>query len=96
MQERGTYAYQNNFIDYHLGVYATKPYLSAAVYWALEEFRVRPRWDGGNPHPDPPYHRKGLVSFTGVQKPAYLEVQRIYRATDQLFDGRRGRLIAGG
>lgn len=83
VQERGTYAFQSDFVDYHLGVYATKPYLSAAVYWALEEFRVRPQWDGGDPHPNPPFHEKGLVSRTGVKKPAYYEIQRIYRATRQ-------------
>jgi beta-glucuronidase len=84
VQERGTYQFQSDFVDYHLGVFASKPYLSAAVYWALEEFRVRPEWDGGNPHPDPPVHEKGLVSFTGFKKPAYYEIQRIYHATRQL------------
>lgn len=83
VQERGTYQFQSDFVDYHLGVYATKPYLSAALYWALEEFRVRPEWDGGDPHPHPPVHEKGLVSFAGFKKPAYFEVQRIYRATQQ-------------
>jgi beta-galactosidase/beta-glucuronidase len=84
VQERGTYQFQADFVDYHLGVFATKPYLSAAVYWALEEFRVRPRWSGGDPHPQPPVHNKGLISFTGFKKPAYYEVQRIYRGTRQI------------
>jgi beta-glucuronidase len=44
---------------------------------------VRPDWDGGNPRPQPPVHQKGLVSFDGVRKPAFFDVQRIYRATKQ-------------
>jgi beta-glucuronidase len=84
VEERGTYEFQQAFVDYHLGVFATKPYLSGAVYWALEEFRVRPDWAGGNPHPNPPLHEKGLISFTGVRKPAYFDVRTAFHATRQL------------
>ncbi|HEY1538745.1 MAG TPA: glycoside hydrolase family 2 TIM barrel-domain containing protein [Solirubrobacteraceae bacterium] len=87
VEEKGTYAYQQDFVNYHLGVYATKPWLSGAIYWALQEFRVRPNWDGGNPHPDPPIHAKGLLHFDGEKKPAWFDVQRIYKATDQLGGG---------
>ena len=71
-------------MNFHLGVYATKPWLSGAIYWALEEFRVRPGWDGGNPRPNPPIHQKGLISFAGVRKPAFFEAQRLFKATAQL------------
>lgn len=84
VQEKGTYAYQQDFVNYHLGVYATKPWLSGAIYWALQEFRVRPNWDGGNPHPDSPIHAKGLLHFDGTKKPAWFDVQRIYNSIDQL------------
>jgi beta-glucuronidase len=87
VEEKGTYAYQQDFVNYHLGVYATKPWLSGAIYWALQEFRVRPNWDGGNPHPDSPIHAKGLLHFDGEKKPAWFDVQRIYKATDQLGGG---------
>ncbi len=50
-EERGTFSFQQDFVNFHLGVYATKPWLSGAIYWALQEFRVRPDWDGGNPRP---------------------------------------------
>jgi beta-glucuronidase len=83
VEEKGTYAFQQDFVNYHLGVYATKPWLSGAIYFALQEFRVRPDWDGGNPRPQPPLHQKGLVSFDGVPKPAFFDVQRIFRATKQ-------------
>ncbi len=62
---------------------ATKPWLSGAIYFALQEFRVRPNWDGGNPRPQSPIHQKGLVSFDGVRKPAFFDVQRIFLATKQ-------------
>jgi beta-glucuronidase len=83
VEEKGTYAFQQDFVNFHLGVYATKPWLSGAIYFALQEFRVRPDWDGGNPRPNPPIHQKGLVSFDGVRKPAFFDVQRIFRATKQ-------------
>jgi beta-glucuronidase len=84
VEEKGTYPYQRDFVNYHLGIYATKPWLSGAIYWALQEFRVRPNWDGGNPHPDSPIHAKGLLTFAGLKKPAWYDVQRLYAATPQL------------
>jgi beta-glucuronidase len=44
---------------------------------------VRPNWDGGDPRPTPPIHEKGLVTFAGVKKPAFFDVQRLFRATSQ-------------
>jgi beta-glucuronidase len=84
VQERGTYQYQQDFVNYHLGVYASKPWLSGAIYWALQEFRVRPNWDGGNPRPSSPIHQKGLLRFDGSKKPAWFDVQRLFSATSQL------------
>jgi beta-glucuronidase len=84
VEEKGTYQFQSDFVNYHLGVFATKPWLSGAIYFALQEFRVRPDWDGGNPRPQPPIHQKGLISFDGVKKPAFFDVQRSYRATKQI------------
>ena len=84
MEEKGTYAFQQDFVNFHLGVYAQKPWLSGAIYFALQEFRVRPNWDGNDPRPNPPIHEKGLVTFDGVRKPAFGDVQRIYRATPQI------------
>ena len=83
-EERGTNAFQRDFIAFHLGVYATKPWLSGAIYWALQEFRVRPDWDGGNPRPLSPIHQKGLVTLDGVRKPAFADVQAAFRATQQI------------
>jgi beta-glucuronidase len=84
VEEKGTFSYQQDFVNYHLGVYAQRPWLSGAIYWALQEFRVRPNWDGGNPRPNPPVHEKGLLRFDGSKKPAWFDVQRLFAATNQL------------
>jgi beta-glucuronidase len=84
VEERGTYEYQQAFIKYHLGVFDSKPYLNGAVYWALQEFRVRPDWIGGNPHPHPPLHEKGVITFAGDHKPTFADLQAAYKGTQQL------------
>jgi beta-glucuronidase len=84
VEEKGTYAYQQDFVNYHLGVYATKPWLSGAIYWTLQEFRVRPNWDGGNPRPNSPIHQKAVIAFDGTKKPAFADLQRLFRATRQI------------
>jgi beta-glucuronidase len=86
-EEKGTYAFQSAFANFHFGVYATKPWLSGAIWWGLQEFRVRPTWDGGNPRPSPPIHTKGLITQDGVKKPAFFVLQQIFKATQQI--GRR-------
>ena len=82
-EEKGTYEYQQDFIGYHLGVYAQKPWLSGTLYWAIKEFRVRPEWEGGNPRPDPPLHQKGVVGYDGTRKPGFSTIQQLFSATDQ-------------
>ena len=84
VEEKGTFQYQQDFVNYHLAVHGSKPWLSGSIYWALQEFRVRPNWDGGNPLPNPPIHEKGLLRFDGSKKPAWFDVQRLFSATPQL------------
>ena len=84
VEEKGTYQYQQDFVNYHLGIHGSKPWLSGSFYWALQEFRVRPNWDGGNPRPNPPIHEKGLLRFDGSKKPAWFDVQRLFAAVPQL------------
>jgi beta-glucuronidase len=85
-EEKGTYAFQQEFANFHLGVFASKPWLNGALYWTLNEFRVRPEWEGGNPRPTSPLHQKALINYDGTRKPAFTDVQRIYRGTRQ-FSG---------
>jgi beta-glucuronidase len=84
VEEKGTWAFQQDFVNYHLGVYAQKSWLSGAVYWALNEFKVRPGWEGGNPRPNPPLHQKGLLRYGDFsRKPAWEDLRRNYAATKQ-------------
>ena len=88
VEEKGTYAYQREYVNFNLATFATKPWLSGALYWALNEFRVRPGWDGGNPRPNPPIHQKGLTAYgTFARKPAFADAQASFRATEQLGGG---------
>jgi beta-glucuronidase len=83
VEEKGTYQFQQDFIRYHTSVYASKPWLSGALYWALQEFRVRPGWDGGNPRPDPPLHQKGVLRYDGTKKPGWYDLQKAFSAVKQ-------------
>jgi beta-glucuronidase len=83
VEEKGTYEHQQDFVNYHHGVYMTKPWLSGALYWALKEFRVRPSWDGGNPRPNSPIHQKGVIDYDNRRKPAFTDLQRLFRSVEQ-------------
>jgi len=89
-EEKGTYAFQTQFVADHLAVYARKPWLSGAVYWALQEFRIRNGWGGGNPWGQPPLHQKGLVRLDWTRKPAWATLRASYRATRQYVPQRGG------
>ncbi|HZO36131.1 MAG TPA: glycoside hydrolase family 2 TIM barrel-domain containing protein [Solirubrobacteraceae bacterium] len=84
VEEKGTYAFQQDYAKYHYDVYASKPWLSGAIWWALREFRVRPGWDGGNPRPSPPLHQKGVLDFDGKKKPAWTTLHDIFASTPQV------------
>jgi beta-glucuronidase len=81
-EERGTYEYQAELYDYHLNVYATKPWLSGAT-GTLMTFKARPGWNGGNPLPTPPFHDKGVFGYFGNPKPAAGVVSSWYHQTKQ-------------
>jgi beta-glucuronidase len=87
VEERGTYSFQSNAIAYHLGVFASKPWLSGAIYFALQDFAARPGWGGGNPVPDPPFVQKGVFDLQGNLKPADSVLSEIYQATVQIARG---------
>jgi beta-glucuronidase len=83
VEEKGTYAFQSDFVAFHLNAYGSKPWLAGAAYFTLQEFRVVPGWIGGDPWPNPPIHQKGLISFAGVPKPAYYVVRQLFRSIGQ-------------
>jgi beta-glucuronidase len=94
VEERGTYQFQSNSVAFHLGVFASKPWLSGVLYFALQDFAVRPNFNGGNPWPHPPFQQKGLVcgaqppdscpGITDGLKPAFAVVSSIYHSTMQI------------
>jgi beta-glucuronidase len=81
-EERGTYAFQAELNDFHLRVYAKKPWLGGAM-GTLMTFKCRPMWNGGNPRPNPPYHDKGVFDYSGNPKPAAEVVSSWYHKTVQ-------------
>jgi beta-glucuronidase len=91
LEEKGTYAFQEDFIRYHLDVFAAKPWLSGSVYWALQEFRVRPFWGGGNPWGTPPYHAKGVVRLDWTTKPGFAALRAGHRKLRQYVPLARSR-----
>jgi beta-glucuronidase len=84
VEARGTYAFESNSIAFHVGVFATKPWLSAALYYNLQDFAARPGWDGQNPLGTPPFVTNGLVDGGGTEKPAFAVTAALFRATSQI------------
>jgi len=83
-EEYGTYQFQANMLAYHLGVLASKTWLSGAILQTLQDFAAYPGYNGGDPWPDPPLNQKGLVDQYGNAKPGFAVVAASYSATDQL------------
>jgi beta-galactosidase/beta-glucuronidase len=81
VEEKGTYAFQAEFLKYHLDVFDSNPFINGALIWNLRDFRVKPGWEGGNPKPSPPVNFKGLVDDAGKPKPAFAVVQEVFRRT---------------
>ncbi len=84
VEVRGTYQFQADAAEYHLGVFASKPYLAGAMWFALQTFAARPGWTGGDPVGDPPWVQKGEVDQFGNPTPLFPIIQSIYRSTVQI------------
>ena len=84
VEVRGTYQFQANSAAFHLGVFATKPWLSGAIYFPLQDFANNPNYSGGNPYPDPPWDQKGLIDQYRNLKPAFAVVASIFKSTQQI------------
>ncbi len=84
VDERGTYAFQANSVAFHLGVFASKPWLSGAIYFLLQDAATWLGYSGGNPRPNPPFDQKGLIDLYGNPKPAFAILASIYKATTQI------------
>ena len=84
VEERGTYASQINAMQYHLGVFASKPYLSGAIWFAMQDFAARPGWSGGDPVAHAPFVEKGVVDLRGNLKQAFGAMAAIYHGVNQI------------
>ncbi len=84
VEERGTYQFQAAAAEYHLGVIASKPYISGAMWFALQTFAARPGWTGGDPLGDPPWVQKGEIDQYGNPTPLFGVIQSIYESTVQI------------
>lgn len=89
--EKGTYAFQREWMRHHIRTYLRTPFLNGAINWVMRDFRMRPDWEGGNPKPSPPWNQKGLVDELWRKKPAFAEVARLYKSTHPKPPKRRKR-----
>jgi len=82
--QKQTYAFQADYIRRVLGIVSHMRFLSGAIYWTLQEFAVKPHWNGGALPPGEPadsIHNKGLISYSGALKPAWRTAERIFAST---------------
>jgi beta-glucuronidase len=85
VEERGTYQYQSAAAAFHLGVFASKPFVSAAMWFALQDFPAHPGWTGGDPFGDPPFVQKGEIDINGnPRQPLFGTIRSIYTGTQQI------------
>jgi beta-glucuronidase len=85
VEQRGTYQFQTAAAAFHLGVFASKPYISGAMWFALQNFAARPGWGGGDPFPNPPFVQKGEIDIAGNPvQPLFSTIQSIYESTVQI------------
>ena len=86
LTQKGSYEFQSKFVADHLAVHASKPYVNGSIHWALRDFRVTPKWQGGAPATwaTPPWHNKSPIEESDVRKPLYFELQRLFRRVKPL------------
>jgi beta-glucuronidase len=86
--QKQTYAFQADYVRRNLEIVDADRTLDGAIYWTLQEFAVKPRWDGGANLPavdTDSIHNKGLISYGGTVKPAWHVAAREFAAKATLF-----------
>jgi beta-glucuronidase len=98
IEERGTYEFQADNAGFHLGVFASKSWLSGALWFAMQTFAAHPGWGGGDPWPDPPFVQKGTWDQFGQPTPLLPVLSGLYHGTVQIAPatGSRDRSKTGG
>jgi beta-glucuronidase len=85
VEVRGTYEFQADSTAFQFAVFASKPWLSGAIEFLLQDFASHPGWSGMNPNtPDPPWVEKGAVDRYGNLKPVYGVMSTIFHNTQQI------------
>jgi beta-glucuronidase len=84
VEEYGTYQFQSNMLAFHLGVLASKSWLSGAMIQTLQDFIATPGYNGADPWAQPPFNQKGLVDMNGNEKPAFGVVAGAFHAVQQV------------
>ena len=85
VEQRGTYQYQAAQAAFHLGVFATRPWISGAMWFLLQSFATHPGWSGGDPFPHPPFVDKGAIDINGNPvQPLFGTLQQIFGSTVQI------------
>ena len=82
--EKQTYAFQELYTRDVLAAVRRAPTLSGAIYWTLQEFAVKPQWDGGaqlRAAERTSIHHKGLITYDGRPKPAYDVLRKDIKST---------------
>jgi hypothetical protein len=82
--EKQTYAFQELYTRDVLNAVRRAPTLSGAIYWTLQEFAVKPQWDGGaqlRAADRTSIHHKGLITYDGRPKPAYDVLRKDIKST---------------
>jgi beta-glucuronidase len=81
---KGTYEFQDDYLQKTFAVLDQLPFMNGAIYWTLREFAVSPGWTGGATLPPdaPPdgIHHKGLIAYDGTLKPSFAVAQRLFAA----------------
>ena len=70
---KGTHQFGIDWINRTYDIIDQKPYISGVIYWTLQEFALRPKWQGGsNIVQTDSIHNKGVRDyFSNRPKPAY-------------------------
>ena len=85
VEEKGTWAFQQDFVNYHLGVFAQQAVAERRGLLGAERVPRQARLGGRQPAPGRRrVHQKGLLTYDDEsRKPAWADVQRFYSGTNQ-------------
>ncbi|MCW3038197.1 MAG: hypothetical protein JWM31_102, partial [Solirubrobacterales bacterium] len=81
--EKETYAFQTRYLRDVLKIIEERPFIGGAIYWTAREFAVKPNWVGGVERAVKrnSIHHKGLITYAGRKKPAWLVAARDFQDT---------------